>query len=87
MSKSHSSTPPPLGSEWCVRRVSRQTDPDGGRVPCANRCVNVDLGANHRQIEVDRRPTLGRRRRRSDRDWQVLCSETCVDDWLTGSGE
>jgi hypothetical protein len=49
--------------------------------------VNVDLGANHRQIEVDRRPTLGRRRRRSDRDWQVLCSETCVDDWLTGSGE
>jgi hypothetical protein len=86
MSKSRSSTASSLGGEWRVRGVSRRTDPDGGRVPCANCGVDVDLGASHRQVEVDRRPTLGRRRRRSDRERHVLCGETCVDDWLPGGG-
>lgn len=76
------SAAPSLGPEWNVQRVTRQVDHDGGRVACENCGVAVDLGASHRRVEVAREATLGRRRRRSDREQHVLCSDDCVDDWL-----
>ncbi|MFC4358936.1 hypothetical protein ACFO0N_13380 [Halobium salinum] len=83
MSKANRGTSvPSLGPEWNVQHVSRSVDADGGRVACANCNVGVDLATSHREVEVAREVTLGRRRLRSDHDRHVLCSDGCVDEWL-----